>query len=107
LDVWIVTDQRIINIEQKGLFSRVVSELELENIQDITSDVRGVIATFLNYGDLFVQTAAEKERFIFRNIPDPYKVKDMIMNLQEKVETKEENIFGELIRKKVHKDDIT
>src|SRR3989339_283167 len=35
-DVWIVTDQRIVNIEQKGLFARVVSELELENIQDIT-----------------------------------------------------------------------
>ncbi|HPN96191.1 MAG TPA: PH domain-containing protein [Candidatus Moranbacteria bacterium] len=105
-DVWIVTDQRIVNIEQKGLFSRVVSELELENIQDITTDVHGVIPTFLNYGNLFVQTAAEKERFIFRNIPDPYGVKDLVMNLQKTREHKEEEQFGELIRKKVHHNEI-
>lgn len=106
LDVWIVTDRRVVNIEQKGLFAREVSELELENIQDITSDVHGLIPTFLNYGDLFVQTAAEKERFIFHNIPDPYSVKDLIMNLQKKFEDREENEFGELIRKKIHHEDI-
>ena len=102
-DVWIVTDRRIVNIEQKGLFSREVSELELENIQDITTDVKGVIPTFLNYGDLFVQTAAEKERFRFHNVPNPYAIKDMIMNLQKKYEDKEENQFGEMLREKIHK----
>ncbi|MDQ1283850.1 MAG: bPH 2 protein [Patescibacteria group bacterium] len=105
-DVWIVTDQRIVNIEQKGLFSRVVSELELENIQDITTDVKGVIPTFLNYGNLYVQTAAEMERFVFRNIPDPYSVKDMIMNLQKSAENKEENEFGEMLKKKIHHEEV-
>jgi Bacterial PH domain len=104
LDVWIITDRRIINIEQKGFFSRIVSELELENIQDITTNVRGVIPTFFNYGHLYVQTAAEKERFIFRNIPNPYGIKDLIMNLQNKVEQQEENQFGEMLRKKIHKE---
>lgn len=105
-DVWIVTDQRIVNIEQKGLFSRVVSELELDKVQDITSDVKGVIPTFLNFGDLYVQTAAEMERFVFHNIPDPYSVKDMVMNLQKKQEAKEEHQFGEMLSKKIHKDVI-
>lgn len=106
LDVWIITDKRIINIEQRGLFARVVSELELEKIQDITTDVRGIIPTFFNYGNLFVQTAAEKERFVFRHIPDPYSVKDLVMKLQKKSEEKEENEFGELISKKIHKEII-
>lgn len=106
LDVWIVTDQRIINIEQKGLFSRVVSELEMENIQDITTEVKGIIPTFLNYGNLYVQTAAEMERFLFRNIPDPYSVKGIIMNLQNKVEKKEENEFGEMLKKKIKHQEI-
>lgn len=105
-DVWIVTDRRIINIEQKGFFSRIVSELELENIQDITTDVKGVIPTFLNYGNLYVQTAAEKERFVFRHIPDPYEVKDVIMSLQKKSEAREENKFGEMIRKKIRQEKI-
>lgn len=102
LDVWIVTDRRIVNIEQKGLFARVTSELEMDKIQDVTTEVQGLIHTFLNYGDLFVQTAAEKERFIFHNIPDPYSVKDLLMAIQKKQEALEENQFGELIRKKIH-----
>lgn len=103
-DVWIVTNERIVNIEQKGLFSREVSELELENIQDITVDVLGIIPTFLNYGELFVQTAAEKERFVFHNVPDPYIIKDRIMNLQQKVEKKESEDLGAVIRKEIHEE---
>lgn len=105
-DVWIVTSERIINIEQKGLFNRVVSELELEKIQDVTTDVRGIIPTFLNYGHLLIQTAGERERFIFRNVPDPYKIKDAIMKLQNELENKEENQFGEMLREKIHHEDI-
>jgi hypothetical protein len=104
-DIWIVTDRRIVNIEQKALFSRCISELELEKVQDITTNVHGMIPTFLNYGDLQVQTAAEQEKFLFHNIPDPYSVKDLIMNLQKKQEKEEEHVFSEMIAKKVHHED--
>jgi len=89
-DVWIITNKKIINIEQKGLFSRDISEVELDKIQDVSTEVHGVIPTFLNYGDVQIQTAAEQEKFLFRNIPDPYGTKDLIMRLnkqQEKSET--------------------
>ncbi|MFA6047366.1 MAG: PH domain-containing protein [Parcubacteria group bacterium] len=106
-DVWIVTDNRIVNIDQKGLFSREVSELELDKIQDITTDVKGVIPTFLNFGDLQVQTAAEEERFLFHNIPDPYDVKNIIMNLHKNSEKKIENEFGNMLKEKVlHEDSV-
>jgi hypothetical protein len=101
-DVWIVTNERIVNIEQRGLFSRGVSELELENIQDITVEVLGIIPTFLNYGDLYIQTAAEKERFVFHNVPDPYAIKDLIMNLQKTYEKKEAHELGAVIRREIH-----
>jgi hypothetical protein len=101
-DVWIITNERIVNINQKGLFSRVVSELELENIQDITTEVYGMIPTFFNYGNLYVQTAAERERFLFRNVPDPYRIKDEIMNLQNEFEKQEGRELGNLIHKQIH-----
>ena len=103
-DVWIVTDQRIVNIEQKGLFARETSELRLEKIQDVATVVHGVIPTFLNYGDLEVQTAAEQEKFLFKNIPNPYAVKDMIMKLQEKIEHDEDSQFTEMLSQKIHHD---
>jgi len=105
-DVWIITNCRIVDVEQKGLFSRDVSELELERIQDVTTEVEGVIPTFLNYGDVYVQTAAEKERFDFEKIPDPYSVKDLIMNLHKQRQREETNELGEVIREEIHKNDV-
>jgi hypothetical protein len=54
-----------------------------------------------------VQTAAEQERFLFHNIPDPYDVKNLIMNLQKKFESQEEEQFGEMLERKIHKEDIS
>lgn len=88
LDVWIVTDKRVVDIEQKGLFSREVSELSVERIQDVTVEVIGIFPTLFHYGDIHVQTAGEARRFIFKDIYDPYKIKDIIMKLQRKVDLK-------------------
>ena len=84
LDVWIVTTRRILHIEQRGLFYRTIAELELSRIQDLTSSVRGIVPTFLGYGTIFVQTAAELPRFIFRQIPNPETVRAKIMELVKK-----------------------
>ncbi|NBS41849.1 PH domain-containing protein [bacterium] len=83
LDTWVITNERVINIEQKGLFNRVASELHLAAVQDVTSEVRGLIGTFFDYGDVFIQTAAEKERFDFKDIDHPEKVKELILKLVE------------------------
>ena len=80
-DIWIITNERIVNIEQKGLFNRSVSELQFSRIQDVTTVVDGLIQTVLNFGNVYVQTAAETERFLFRQVPDPYAIKDMVMQL--------------------------
>ncbi|MDQ5961473.1 MAG: hypothetical protein QG581_394 [Patescibacteria group bacterium] len=79
-DTWIITSDRIINIEQHGLFSREVSELKLARVQDVSVEVHGFFQTFLNYGDVHIQTAGEEDRFQFRSVPDPYGVKNLIMN---------------------------
>ena len=78
-DVWIITNERVINIEQKGLFVRSVSELKFSRIQDVTSEVRGMLPTILNFGDVKVQTASDEDFFLFRQVPDPYHVKDVLM----------------------------
>jgi uncharacterized membrane protein YdbT with pleckstrin-like domain len=101
-DVWVITSKRIVNIEQKGLFMRHLSELKMERIQDVTVEVNGVIPTVLNYGDVFVQTAGETERFAFRKVPTPYAVKDLIMSLQKEQIAEETNELGEMIREKIH-----
>ena len=104
LDVFIVSDKKIVNVEQKGLFIRQVSELKYERIQDVAVEVKGLIPTILNYGDLYIQTAGEKERFVFRAMPDPYGIKNMIMGLQKERRHQETNEFGEVVRAELEKD---
>ncbi len=81
LDVWVITNERIINIEQKGLFKREISELRLEKVQDLTTEIGGIISTLFDFGDLYVQTAGKRERFLFKSIPHPERIKDVILVL--------------------------
>jgi uncharacterized membrane protein YdbT with pleckstrin-like domain len=74
LDVWIVTNQKILDIEQVGLFSREVSILHLERIQDITTEVKGLVNTLVKFGDLHVQTAGQQREFLINNVPNPDKI---------------------------------
>ncbi|NQV88085.1 MAG: PH domain-containing protein [Parcubacteria group bacterium] len=79
LDVWYVTQKRIIDVEQKNLFYREISNLRFDRIQDISIEVRGFIATFLNFGDLNVETAGEGTvDFSIRNVSNPERIKRVI-----------------------------
>lgn len=83
LDVWIVTNDRIVNIEQNGLFNRVVSEQKLYRVQDVTAEARGFLSTVLNYGNVYIQTAGEQVRFVFEQVPQPYQIKKVILEYNE------------------------
>lgn len=82
LDVLIVTNERLIHIEQKGVFHRTVAEARLSRIQDITIKISGVLPTFLHYGDIKIRSAAEVPEFDFSQVRYPEKLKETIMNQQ-------------------------
>ena len=84
LDVWTVTSDRIINREQNGLFHRVVSELDLRKVQDVTAEQKGFFPTIFHYGQVYIQSAGSRERFVFEQVPKPYKVAKIIQKLDEK-----------------------
>jgi hypothetical protein len=93
LDVYIVTNERIVNIEQNGFFRREISELNLHQVQDVSAKVNGFFPTMMHYGNIFIQTAGERENFIFKSIPNPYRVSKLIVDLHEaQLDEREENI---------------
>lgn len=82
LDVGIVTNQRIIDIDQRGLFRRNVAELDCRMVQDINADKTGILQTLFNFGDVVVQTAGERPNFTFHAVPKP---EQMVDHIQEAV----------------------
>ena len=81
LDIWIVTNERIISAERKSLFHYVTSEVRLYQIQDVTAETTGFFSSVLNFGTITVQTAAEIQDFHFENIPHPREVAKRILEL--------------------------
>ena len=72
-------------MEQKSFFSRDVATLRLDKIQDIRVKIRGILATFLDFGEIQIQTAGESEEFILRYVPKPDKIKSVIYDLCSKI----------------------
>ncbi len=83
LDVLIITDARIFDIEQKGLFRRTSSSFRIDKIQNVTVDQKGIIETMLDFGTLQLETAGEREDFIAHFIANPYEIKKFINELQD------------------------
>lgn len=81
LDTWIVTNERVIDIEHHGLFARTMSELRLSQVQDVTSETHGFLQMFLTFGDVHIQTAAGRARFNFKRIDNPDDVKHQVIAL--------------------------
>jgi Bacterial PH domain len=79
LDLWVITDRRIILIDQISFFNRKVSSFRLERLQDIKATVSGVIATLLNFGSVQAQTAgAAESNFLTTGLPDPRGLQSII-----------------------------
>jgi hypothetical protein len=84
LDIIIVTNERVISIDQVSFMHRTISETELTQIQDVKHVAKGVLSNVMGFGTLEIQTAAEKIVFIIQDVPAPYAMARKIMDLRGK-----------------------
>lgn len=85
LDLWIITDRRIILVDQIHFFNRNVSIFRLERMQDIEYKISGIIPTLLNFGTLKAQTAgAHESNFTSNGLPDPRALQATIQSAMDK-----------------------
>ncbi|PIR69603.1 MAG: hypothetical protein COU47_02500 [Candidatus Niyogibacteria bacterium CG10_big_fil_rev_8_21_14_0_10_46_36] len=83
LDIWIITSERIIDIEHKGVFNREVSEFMMERVQDVTTHNPNFLSLLLGYGTIEVHTAGEKT-FVGHDLPNVKEIKDIIIETRMK-----------------------
>lgn len=80
-DLFILTNERLIDITQVTFLERSVATTPLNQIQDTTSDISGIFPTILNYGNVEVQTAAgNASKFEIDRVPDPGVIAREILN---------------------------
>lgn len=88
LDVFLITDQRIIDFDQKGLFNKNVTETTFDNIQDISYNKKGFFATFLDFGNIIVKTASQNSDLEFHKVKHPAEIQDLLVDCQNKFSNK-------------------
>lgn len=79
----VLTNLHLIQVEQKGLFNRATAQLSLARVQDVTGRRTGMLATMLNFGNVEVQSAGEKDKFTFRNAASPQQLADKCLEAHE------------------------
>ncbi len=83
LDTFIITNQRVIDVDQVNLFARDIATAPLGSIQDVKIEILGFVATMFNYGNLHLQTAGGDKEIIIRGIQNPEYVKKLIMSTHQ------------------------
>lgn len=80
---WIVTTDSITQITQNSLFGRQVSQLSMDNLEDVTVNQDGIIPHMFGFGELKVESAGERSKFVFPYCPDPNKYARTILEIHE------------------------
>ena len=77
-DLYVLTNQRLIDVDQSGLFTRTTSETQLDQIQEIKVEVKGFLESLLGFGKVIIQTAGPKENIVLEVVPNPHGMENMI-----------------------------
>lgn len=87
-NVYLITNERVIDVDWYSVVVRRVSSAPLSKLQDASAQQVGVFAGMFDFGDVFVQTAAEQENFEFKGVPYPQLVAKVLNQLMQKEEKK-------------------
>jgi hypothetical protein len=81
--VLVLTDRRVVDIDQRALFDRVVSEAPFYAIDDVSYRVPGIVPTIFGYGHLRLLISGNAADIVFHRAKQPRRVHDLINELRE------------------------
>ncbi|MFA4930447.1 MAG: PH domain-containing protein [Patescibacteria group bacterium] len=91
LNVFIITTDRIIDMDQVGFFSKTVSETTYDKVQDVSYTIKGISQTLFHYGNVVIQTAGQQVNLELTSVKHPEKVQQIIVHVKEDNDGKDHN----------------
>lgn len=89
-NVGVITTKRIVDIDFNDIMNKDVAITRIPDVIDVEFNQNGFIKSYLDYGDVLIQTEAEKENFEFKDVPHPAKITDTILDLIDESGGREE-----------------
>lgn len=83
-NVNIITNKRIVDVDFYSILFKQIDFAPLEDIEQASSSVAGLLGLLFNFGNVLVETAGETVDIDFQNVPKPDNVADFVIGLSEK-----------------------
>ena len=80
--VFVVTDGRVVDHEQKGLFHRVVTEARYEQIDEVSYHVKGIVPTLFRYGLVRLELHGASADIVVPRVARPAHITDLLNDLR-------------------------
>ena len=88
-DIWVVTDQRIVDSYKAHPFSLRVATADLVNVQDMAVVKSGILPSLLNFGNVVCETAgAGTTDFLISGVPHPESIQLLIDRERDRERTR-------------------
>ncbi len=84
LDVFILTNNRIVCIEQKTFLNRAVGETTLDKVQEVSIETKWLLANLFDFGTLKILTSGSSPSFDMTFSPHPMRSSRYINNLVDR-----------------------
>ncbi|HPV70281.1 MAG TPA: PH domain-containing protein [Candidatus Magasanikbacteria bacterium] len=81
---FLVTNERAIKVQRKGVLNKVVTDLNFFNIRSITYKVKGVFPTIFRYGKIVIETNEGKTIFEVNRLKKPAQIVNILAQIQQK-----------------------
>lgn len=79
--VAVITTDRVIDIDQRGFFTKIVSEAPLDKIQDVSYGTRGVWQTLWGMGSVTIKTLYNAVTIAITSVKDPERISALVQEL--------------------------
>lgn len=83
-DAWLLTNTGVVDVERNGLFDITSTRVEYHMMEGMSYTIKGVLQTFLNYGDITIDKLGAQTYVVLKDASQPKKLERLVMRYQEK-----------------------
>lgn len=80
--LFVITDLRVVDIDQRGVFDRVVSESTFEQMDDVSYRMHGMMSALFKYGTVSLKMRGTAADLKFEHVRNPARVQDLLNDLR-------------------------
>ena len=80
--VFLITDRRVIDVEQKGFFHRVVTEARYDQLDEVSYRVKGIFPTLFHYGTIKLQLSGSAADILVMHVKRPDRLTNLLNDLR-------------------------